>query len=75
MHIAFADFGLAHVYSFTVGLMRTNCRTSHYTVPEVYKKEPYRPSCDMWTFRATVFATVVGTFPFEKSGGRSLMAV
>ena len=55
--------------------MRTDCGTSHYAAPEVYKKELYGPSCDMWSLGVTVFATVTGHFPFYKSGGRTLKAV
>ena len=73
MRIAIADFGLSRVFS-AVGLMKTDCGTSHYAAPEVYKKELYGPSCDMWSLGVTVFATVTGHFPFYKSGGRTLKA-
>ena len=74
MRIAIADFGLSRVFS-AVGLMKTDCGTSHYAAPEVYKKELYGPSCDMWSLGVTVFTIVAGTFPFEKSGGKSLKDV
>lgn len=73
MQIAIADFGLSRVFS-VVGLMKTDCGTSHYAAPEVYKKELYGPSCDMWSLGVTVFAIVTGHFPFYKSGAKSLKA-
>lgn len=55
--------------------MKTDCGTSHYAAPEIYKKEKYGPSCDMWSLGVTVFALVTGHFPFYKTGGRSLRSV
>ena len=59
-----ADFGLAKI----VGPSEKADEpfgTLGYAAPEVLRKEPYGPSCDLWSLGCICYALLCGALPFD----------
>ena len=59
-----ADFGLAKI----VGPSEKADEpfgTLGYAAPEVLKKEPYGPACDLWSLGCIAHALLCGALPFD----------
>ena len=64
-----ADFGLAKI----VGPSEKADEpfgTLGYAAPEVLRKEPYGPSCDLWSLGCITYALLCGALPFDNEAQR-----
>ena len=64
-----ADFGLAKI----VGPFETADEpfgTLGYAAPEVLRKEPYGPACDLWSLGCLTYALLCGALPFDHESQR-----
>ena len=64
-----ADFGLAKI----VGPSEKADEpfgTLGYAAPEVLRKEPYGPACDLWSVGCITYALLCGALPFDHESQR-----
>jgi serine/threonine protein kinase len=64
-----ADFGLAKI----VGPSEKADEpfgTLGYAAPEVLRKEPYGPACDLWSLGCICYALLCGALPFDHESQR-----
>lgn len=64
-----ADFGLAKIVGPTE-MANEPFGTLGYAAPEVLTKEPYGPSCDLWSLGCIGYALLCGSLPFDHESQR-----
>jgi len=62
--ICLVDFGFAKQLRHENGMLMTPCYTKSYVAPEVFKKQEYDLSCDIWSIGCIMFTMLVGKTPF-----------
>jgi serine/threonine protein kinase len=64
-----ADFGLAKIVGPTEKADEP-FGTLGYAAPEVLRKEPYGPACDLWSLGCICHALLCGSLPFDHDSQR-----
>ncbi|XP_063676221.1 hormonally up-regulated neu tumor-associated kinase homolog A-like [Bolinopsis microptera] len=63
-NIKIIDFGLSNSLGKN-GLLGTQCGSPAYAAPEVFSKNPYGPSVDIWSIGINLYAMLTGQLPFH----------
>lgn len=65
-NIKLCDFGLAKQLETGIKRITTICGSPLYMAPELYKKESYTESVDIWSLGLILFEMIYGTHPFAQ---------
>jgi len=73
-NVRLVDFGLSSFIEPTGAQFRSICGSYPYAAPEIFSREPYTESVDIWSLGVCFYAMLVGRLPFVDSNVKRLIA-
>ncbi|CAH1798334.1 unnamed protein product [Owenia fusiformis] len=63
-HLRIIDFGLSNLCT-EGSLLETQCGSPAYAAPEIFSREPYGSSVDIWSIGVNLYVMLTGGMPFD----------